>query len=452
MTMEELRRQIQHDYADSAGAPVQGDRSHWREVEKGRICLFIDGEERAEVDTYLMNQGVVVGAGEPERYILPDSMPMMDVLERRLGIGRVDRVIDKNGRPAPQLRKELERKAAAHAREPYASAHEATKLIESAHELLRGANAAKEISPEGKNALRLLTRAIAEHDFFMEWTPKAADTARGAQALLITTGADISNNEDRARFYCVLAVEALERSAELDPPEFQERPGHGSTYWRRADDGFELMVDGHVRATAWHDNSYEIHGSEMGRRELPDSKLHFPVVEGKLGLERVEDFRDEDGISSLASPRAKLEREASDVRQNLRKGKEPIAYLRAALHTLKNQDERGKSSPEAREAAAMLSAALTKLDERNDRWTRPIFKQVFDAKDIFREAIEEERLAADGTEARVKQLCDKALACIGWTDIEEEPSVPSDNSLRNAAIEKAARQEGDRRDRDLERE
>jgi hypothetical protein len=207
------------------------------------------------------------------------------------------------------------------------------------------------------------------------------------------------------------------------------------------------VVDGHIRATAHHDNSYDIHGSEFGRRALPDSRLHLDRIERQLGLDRVEEFREADGHAIAPSPRAKLEREAKDVRQNLGKQKEPIAYLRAALHTLEHETKRrGKSTPEARDAAAMLADALAKIDERNDRWTRPVFDQVFHATDLLRRGIDEERLPADGTEARAEQLCGKALACIGFEDIEKEE--PPADSTRKAAIEKAARQESERRDRD----
>jgi hypothetical protein len=290
----------------------------------------------------------------------------------------------------------------------------------------------------------------------MIWTPKAHQNVHEAHRLLGPSLGKISDRQDRAAFYFGLAMPSFDRAAEQDAPEYEKLPEHGQIYWRRSAEGYELIVDGHVRATAWHDNSYEIHGSEFGRRALPDSRLHFQVVERKLALKPVEDFRDADGqaISRLADPRARLEREARDVRENLGPEKEPIAYLRAALNTLENDNKRGeKSTPEAREAATMLATALTDLDGRNNRWTRPLFSQVFRARDLIRQAIEEERIPAGGAEARAEQLCRKALACIGSGDIEkEEAPANSKDSLRDAAIAKAAHQDAAQRDREQDRD
>lgn len=86
--------------------------AHWRADDKNlTLTLYVKERSRAEADPW-HNSGTVYGAGlfrsrKAENVVTPMGLSVLDEIEGMLGLPSPAPIIDREGRPAPELRREI---------------------------------------------------------------------------------------------------------------------------------------------------------------------------------------------------------------------------------------------------------------------------------------------------------------------------------------------------------
>ena len=92
-------------------SPARSD-THWRADDRNlRFTLYVKKRARAEADAW-HNSGTVYGAGlfprrKAENVVTPKGLSVLDEIEHMVGLASPAPVIDREGRPAPELRREI---------------------------------------------------------------------------------------------------------------------------------------------------------------------------------------------------------------------------------------------------------------------------------------------------------------------------------------------------------
>lgn len=85
--------------------------AHWR-AEGRDFILYVNGRVRAQANT-VMNAGEIHGPWpfrdrKVERMVPPLGQPILDTIEAKLGLSSPAPIIDHEGRPAPEMRREID--------------------------------------------------------------------------------------------------------------------------------------------------------------------------------------------------------------------------------------------------------------------------------------------------------------------------------------------------------
>lgn len=182
----------------------QPPNTYWLERDGGGFVLYVNDQQRATVNSSNNAAVILNGGSHPAgKLTAPHSQVIYDVVEKRLGIGRVDQFRSKFGPTMINWRGMAERRA-----ESYRRAHpgdaEPKFYLERALKMLNEQSTLGGLSCEGAEARTHICRALMAFDREGKWTANIQDSAEKARSCLRDLRGSIF--EEAARTDCARAA------------------------------------------------------------------------------------------------------------------------------------------------------------------------------------------------------------------------------------------------------